>query len=159
MSTWSIYQKMAGLIQGLFNPKHPEKVIGNVKNMVYRSSYELKYMMMLDNDESVVRYSSEEVVIPYFSPIDNRRHRYFIDFYVERLLPDGTIEKVLIELKPSHQVMPPKQLGNRRKKTFIKEVTTYAVNQAKWDAAIKYAKQNGMTFRVLTEYDIGIKKR
>lgn len=150
---------MARFTQGFFKPKHPEKYLGDVKNIVYRSSYELSYLIKLDDDPNIVGYSSEETIIRYRSPLDGKVHRYFMDFYVESKLPDGTIEKTLVEIKPAHQVVPPVINSTKKKRTMLKEAMTYAVNQAKWQAAEAYAKARGMKFVVLTEYELGIKRR
>lgn len=148
---------MAGLVQGVFKPKHPEKYKGDVHKIIYRSSYELKFLMELDRDPSVVSYSSEEVIVWYVSPLDRRKHRYFVDFYVERKVDDKII-KQLIEIKPSHQLKAPVQTPRKRRKTFLNEVATFAVNQAKWEAATKFAESRGWVFEVWTERELKIVK-
>ena len=52
-------------------------------------------MKWCDSDEKCLQWSSEEVVIPYISPIDNKRHRYFPDFLIQT--SKGWF---LIEVKP-----------------------------------------------------------
>lgn len=148
---------MGKFVSGIFKPRNPEKYKGNVHNIIYRSSYELKYLMQLDTDSNVIRYNSEEVIIRYRSPIDGRSRRYFVDFYVEKKTTDG-VKVMLVELKPSHQMKVPVMKPNRRQKTYLKEVATYAINQAKWEAATSYANKKGWHFVVLNEYDLGIKK-
>jgi trans-aconitate methyltransferase len=69
--------------KGVFKPKNPQKYNGDPTNIIYRSSWELKYMMYLDSHENVLSWSSEEVIVPYRSPIDNKVHRYFPDFVVK----------------------------------------------------------------------------
>ena len=66
--------------QGHFHPRNPEKYIGDCGNIVYRSSWELKFMQWCDRNENIMEYGSEEFWIPYVSPVDNRVHRYFPDF-------------------------------------------------------------------------------
>ena len=107
------------------------------------------------NDENlnVKRWASEEVIIPYISPIDNRPHRYFPDFYVEASLADGSIKKMLLEVKPRGQAEAPKT-PKRKTKKYITEVMTYGVNQAKWNAAREYCKNMGWQFEILTEKEL-----
>ena len=65
-------------------------------------------MRYCDHTESVIKWSSEEVIIPYRSPIDGKRHRYFPDFWLRVLDGDGQIKETLIEIKPKAQTRPPK---------------------------------------------------
>lgn len=144
--------------QGFFKPKFPEKYIGDVSNIVYRSGWELRVMHSLDNNTAVVRWSSEETVIPYISPIDGRRHRYFVDFYVEAKASDGTVKTMLLEVKPAAQAQPPKS-PKRKTKRYITEVMTYGVNQAKWEAAKAYCDKKGWEFKVITEKELFANKQ
>jgi hypothetical protein len=139
--------------QGFFKPKNPKKYIGDPTNIVYRSGWEKKFMNYLDEHEPIIRWGSEEVVIPYISPVDNRPHRYFVDFYFEARAADGSIKKMLIEIKPYAQTQEPK-IPKRRTKRFITEVMTYGVNQAKWRAAKDYCTNKGWEFQILTENEI-----
>lgn len=139
--------------QGFFRPKHPKKYIGDPTNIVYRSGWEKRVMQSLDDNLNVVRWASEEVVIPYISPIDNRPHRYFVDFYVEAKLADGSIKKMLLEVKPAAQTKPPKA-PKRRTKRYLSEVMTYGVNEAKWKAAREFCLDKGWEFRIITEAEL-----
>lgn len=145
--------------QGKFKPKNPSKYKGDSTNIIYRSSWELKLMMYLDSHPNVLKWGSEEIIIPYESPIDGRMHRYFPDFFVEQINKDGKKEKILIEVKPKAQTiapnpsakLTPKGMLNRR---YINEVMTYGVNQAKWNSARNYCLDRGWTFTIMTEDDI-----
>ena len=139
--------------KGRFIPKNPKKYMGDPTNIIYRSMWEKKVMESLDDNLSVLRWASEEIIIPYISPIDNRRHRYFPDFYVEALSADGTLKKVLIEVKPAAQSQEPKK-PERRTKRYINEVMTYGINQAKWKAAEEYCLDKGWDFMILTEKEL-----
>lgn len=141
--------------KGRFKPKNPSKYGGDVTNIEYRSSWELKYMMMLDNDPSVIKWSSEETVIPYRSPKDNRIHRYFVDFYVKKKTDKGIIE-FLVEIKPKAQTTPP-VVQKKATKKYLNEVMTWGVNSAKWKAAEDFCKNRGWDFIVLTEDHLNIK--
>lgn len=142
--------------KGIFRPTNPGKYKGNSSNIVYRSSWELKMMMLLDTHPEIITWSSEEVVIPYISPIDNRRHRYFMDFYVMKKNPDNTIEEMLIEVKPKAQTKPPK-VQTKKTKRYITEVKTWGVNSAKWEAAERFCNARGWKFMIFTEDELGIK--
>lgn len=139
--------------QGFFHPRNPMKYRGDPTNIVYRSGWEKNVMDWLDTNDNVKSWASEEIVIPYVSPIDNRVHRYFVDFYVEALGRDGETKIMLLEVKPAAQTQAPKT-PKRKTKRFITEVMTYGVNQAKWDAAQKYCQKKGWEFKILTEKEL-----
>ena len=115
--------------QGFFKPLNPQKYRGDPTNIVYRSGWEKEVMKWLDENTNVLGWGSEEVVIPYRSPVDNRVHRYFVDFYVEAVGRDGETKKMLLEVKPKAQTQEPKR-QSRKTKRYITEVMTYGVNQA-----------------------------
>jgi len=140
--------------QGFYNPKNPKKYIGNIKNIVFRSGLELKMMNYLDSHQDVLAWNSEEIAIPYISPVDNRKHRYFVDFFVRTKNKDGLIENKLIEIKPSSQCKPPR--NSKNKKRLLNEVATWGVNQAKWDAATRFCESKGWKFQIITEIDLGM---
>ena len=140
---------------GLFKPKHPEKYVGDPNNIVYRSSWECKVMSWLDNNDSIMSWASEELHIPYISPVDNRWHRYFPDFLVKVKTKDNNISTMMLEVKPKKQTMQP-QPQKRVTKQFISEVTTWGVNQAKWKAANEYCLDRGWEFKLITEDHLGL---
>jgi len=141
--------------KGRYSVRHPKKYKGNISNIVYRSSWELRFMKWCDMNESVLEWGSENVVIPYKSPVDKRVHRYFVDFYIKVKNKDGQVHKYLVEIKPSKFTKPPEK-PKRKTKHFIQEVFTYGVNQAKWKAADEYCKDRKMKFLVITENDLGL---
>jgi hypothetical protein len=100
----------------------------------------------------VLRWGSEEIVIPYFSPIDNEIHRYFPDFFVE-LLNNGEKKKYIVEIKPYTECLQPKR-SKIINEAYIKRINTYVINQCKWKAASEFAAKNGMEFKVFTERDL-----
>jgi hypothetical protein len=146
---------MSKYYQGRYRLINVSKYKGDRGNIQYRSSWELKMMRYLDTTDAVLEWNSEEIIIPYLSPIDNRFHRYFTDFYAKIKDAAGNIIKYIIEVKPRSQRKRPRKSNNKIK--YIKEVKTYAVNQAKWEAAELWCKKYGYTFRVLDETDLGIK--
>lgn len=139
--------------QGFFKPINPNKYRGDPTNIVYRSGWEKRVMEWCDTNKGIISWNSEEVVIPYVSPVDNRYHRYFVDFYVEAVGRDGQKRIMLLEVKPKAQTQEPK-VQSRKTKRYITEVVTYGINQAKWNAAEEYCKDRGWEFRVITESDL-----
>lgn len=151
---------MPNYYQGRFKPRNPEKYKGDPTNIIYRSGWELKLMSYLDKHPHVTKWNSEEIVIPYRSPIDGKMHRYFPDFYVEQINRQKKKEKVLIEVKPYAQTQAPKVQNTKRNKPtkrYINEVKTWGINSAKWNAAEEFCKDRGYIFRIITENELGIK--
>jgi hypothetical protein len=140
---------------GLFKPRNPQKYIGDPTNIVYRSSWECKVMSWLDNNDSVVSWASEELIVPYISPVDNRRHRYFPDFIIKVKTKDGKLKTMMLEVKPRKQTVQPEP-RKRVTKQYLNEITTYSVNQAKWKAANEYCLDRGWEFKLITEDHLGI---
>jgi len=113
-------------------------------------------MKHCDSDPSVIQWGSETTVIPYVSPIDNKIHRYFVDFCIKVKDKNGNIQKYLIEIKPERFTRPP-EIPEKKTKRFIDEVVQYGINDAKWKAAFNYCEDRKMKFLILTEKDLGIK--
>jgi hypothetical protein len=142
--------------KGFFKPKNPQKYRGNPTNIIYRSGWELKLMLYLDGHKDVISWGSEEVIIPYRSPLDGKIHRYFPDFLVTKMNKDGLKETALIEVKPKSQTQPPKK-QEKITRRYLTEVKTWGVNEAKWKAAVEYCKNKGWSFHIFTEIELGIK--
>ena len=88
--------------KGRFNIRNPSKYKGDPQRIIYRSLWERKFMVYCDTNDAILEWGSEEIIIPYLSPIDGRIHRYFPDFYIKVRQHDGSIEKSIVEIKPSH---------------------------------------------------------
>ncbi len=112
-------------------------------------------MKWCDTSPSVLEWGSETIVIPYKSPVDNKVHRYYVDFYIKVRDKNGNITKYLIEIKPEKFTKPPDRPKKQTKK-FIDEVFLYGTNQAKWKAAEEFCIERNMKFMVLTEKDLGV---
>ena len=145
--------------QGFFKPKHPGKYKGDPTNIIYRSGLEFKLMRFLDDNQNVIKWASEEFFIPYTSPIDGKRHRYFPDFWVKKKNRQGLVEELVIEVKPSSQCKPP-NIENKNtpkgriSKRYITEVKNWGINSSKWEAAEKFCKRKGWRFVIMTEKDL-----
>lgn len=136
--------------QGIFTPKNKEKFKGEYA--IYRSGLELKFMRFCDENTNVLLWSSEQVIVPYISPLDGRAHKYYVDNFV--IIKEGDqIKKYLIEIKPSKQTIPP-ATKYKKKQHLIYEQSMYLKNQAKWKAATEYCKKNGLEFLIITEKEL-----
>jgi hypothetical protein len=131
-------------LRARFIPRHPEKYVGDADKIFARSSWEVFCMKYFDSRKSIVRWGSEELSIPYLSPLDNKVHNYFPDFFVEYVNADGTVLKEIIEVKPFHESDESMARSERSKAAL-------SVNEAKWKAAAQFCEQHGLSFRVLTE--------
>jgi len=135
---------------GRFTPSNPQKYVGDYKNIIYRSSWECRFMHKFDISDWCVSWSSEELAIPYLSPVDNRWHRYFVDFIIKVKDKNGELRTWMIEVKPKKQTQPP-EIKKRVTKQYINEVTTWAINEAKWKAAKEYCLDRKWEFVIFTE--------
>ena len=145
--------KNSGFSQGYYNPTYPEKYLGKPP-IIYRSSWERKFMIMCDNRDDVVGWSSEPVVIKYWSTLDSKERKYYPDFYMKVDKGDGKYEEFLIEIKPSEQIKKPKLPDVNSKKAlksykFLAE--QFVINRDKYKYAKKWAEDRGWRFIVLTE--------
>ena len=139
---------------GRYIPSKPKKYKGDPSKIIYRSLWERRFMVYCDKNEKILEWGSEEIIIPYRSPLDGKMHRYFPDFYVKVEQADGSVKKMLIEVKPKKQCGPP-PIPKRKTKNFINEVRTWGVNKAKWEAAIEFCNDRNMEFKILTEDHLG----
>jgi len=108
----------------------------------------------LDLNTNVVRWASEELKIPYYSPIDNKWHNYIPDFLCEIKDKNKKIKTYLIEVKPKKQTKQPKQPKKRNSRVYLKEMATFTINTCKWEAAEKFCEEQGWTFKILTEKEL-----
>ena len=142
--------------KGKYKPSYPQKYKGDPTNVIYRSLWERKFMVYCDKNENVLEWSSEEIALPYKSPLDNRIHRYFPDFYI-KVKEGNKIQKYLIEIKPKKQVREPK-IQTKKTRSYIYEVTEYAKNQAKWKSAQEFCEDRQWKFKIITEDELGIRQ-
>lgn len=137
---------MAKWAQGFFEPKNPAKYVGKHKPR-YRSSWELQFMQFCDNHSSVINWASEAISIPYRHPFTGKITKYVPDFFIVYQTKDGKKLAEVVEIKPKNQTI-------MESKSNIKLKQAVAINHAKWAAANAYCKQQGLTFRILTEENI-----
>jgi tRNA(Ile2) C34 agmatinyltransferase TiaS len=136
-----------------FKPVNPEKYTGTYP-IISRSRWETAAMKYFDRCNKCISWGSESAVVRYLDPVKQKIRRYFIDFTAVFETKDGTQKKFYIEVKPHRQTIPPKASKRKKPKTLLNESNTWKTNQAKWDAAHKWAKTKGATFLILTEKDL-----
>ena len=138
---------MPRFAQGKFQPKHPEKYVGN-KTPTYRSSWEFTFMKFCDEHPHVSQWASEAIRIPYRNPLTGKQTIYVPDFFIVYADKGGKQKVELIEVKPESQTVKEK-LG----RSTVNQAH-YVINQAKWEAARAWCKQKGIYFRIVGEKDI-----
>ena len=136
---------------GRYIPVNRDKYKGNPLKIFYRSLWERRLMDYCDRNQKVVEWGSEEIAIPYVSPLDQKIHRYFPDFYMKVRQRSGAVKKFIIEVKPNGQLKSHPKTPKKRTRKWLNEVQTYAVNMAKFKSATNYCKDNGFEFKILTE--------
>ena len=141
--------------KGKYYPSYPRKYKGDPTNIIYRSLWERKFMVYCDKNDNILEWASEEIAIPYRSPVDNRVHRYFPDFYMKVKERGGKVRRYVIEVKPAKQTKPPVK-PKRQTKGYIREAYEYAKNQAKWKMAREFCADRQWEFKVVTEKELGI---
>ena len=142
--------------KGKYKPLRPYKYKGDPTKIIYRSLWERKFMQYCDDNMNILEWGSEEMYVWYKSPIDNRAHRYFPDFYIKVKENTGKIKKYIIEVKPKKQTKaPPKP--KKQTKSYLREAFEFAKNKAKWSAANEWCVDRGFEFKILTEKELGIK--
>jgi len=142
--------------KGKYSPSHPKKYKGDPTNIIYRSLWERRFMNYCDLNENILEWGSEELALPYRSPLDGKIHKYFPDFYVKVKQSDGKIQKYIIEIKPKKQTIEPK-VQKKKTKGYIFEVTEWVKNQEKWKAAKEFCEDRQWQFKIITEDELGIK--
>ena len=158
--------------QGYYRIRNEEKYMGDVNLVIYRSSWEFSFCKWCDYSQSIIKWSSEPIKIPYFDKVskleeckklgldpNNPRNwikkNYNTDFWVQIKMHDGTIEKWFIEVKPKKKLrkpaLVPKDSPQRIQKKYNRETKEYILNEAKFEAMTAWAKRSGAKFYVFTE--------
>jgi hypothetical protein len=116
-------------------------------------------MLYCDLNDSVISWSSEEIVVPYRSPLDNKIHRYFVDFWIKTKDSENKEKCLLVEIKPKNMTEKPViQEGKKLTKSSMIKMRDWIINSAKWQAAKEYCADRGWEFKILTEQEIfGVK--
>ena len=137
---------MSRWAQGNYVIINREKYAGNGTPR-YRSGWELSFMKFCDTNDHVLQWASESIAIPYRHPITGKVTQYIPDFLITYRTRDNTVKAELIEIKPKSQSVIESKMNSRDR-------AVVAINYSKWDAATKWARKNGLSFRVITENDM-----
>lgn len=139
---------------GKYEPRNPEKYIGDIHNIIYRSSWEYRFCTYCDTNESILKWSSEPVSIDYYNPLDKKEHKYNVDFYIKVLKESGEEQDWIIEIKPENQTKKPIYEGVNtlsKLKSYNRNMQIWITNQAKFKAAKEWAAKRGYKFGVIDE--------
>jgi hypothetical protein len=149
--------------QGIFTPTYPEKYRGDISKIIYRSSWELKFMQHCDRRSHIVEWASEEgfMIVPYMlqdiGSSETKMHRYFPDFWIKMKHIDENGEncfrEILIEVKPFAETKPPR-MPKKKNKAYYNRLSSFVKNQTKWKFARKVCKKKGWEFSILTEHTL-----
>ena len=137
---------MSRWAQGRYQVINPAKYVGNGTPR-YRSGWEHSFMRFCDTNDSVLQWASESIAIPYRHPLTGKMTNYVPDFLITYRTRNNTVRAELIEIKPAGQSAITENMKS-------KDRAIVAINYAKWDAATKWARRNGLVFRVITEKDM-----
>ena len=138
---------MANYAQGIFVPTNPQKYIGK-HDPKYRSGWEFTFMQFCDRNKNIIQWSSESIIIPYIHPLTGKRTNYIPDFLVVYENKHGHQKAEIVEIKPKKQSLIESKVASARDRAVV------AINHAKWASAMAFCRQNGLTFRVITEDDL-----
>lgn len=138
---------MSKFAHGKFVVTHPEKYIG-VKAPTYRSSWEWHFMKFCDTNLGIQKWASEAITIPYKDPLTGKQTVYVPDFFIQYVDKNNKLNVELIEVKPVSQTLIEKVGKSKYNQS------QYVKNQAKWQAATMWCKQQGIKFRILNETDL-----
>jgi hypothetical protein len=138
------------------NLKNPLKYKG-IFPIIYRSSLEFKFMLMLDSDKNVEYWASESFSVPYFNPSDNKYHRYYPDFIAKLKVHNGKPITVY-EVKPKKQLpisknkpIIPSKITKKAMKNYLYISKQFYINCLKYKAVTKYCQSKGWNFTYITE--------
>ena len=130
----------------IYKPKNIEKYVGDHTKIKCRSLWERNVCKFCDENSNIIKWSFEELPVPYMNPLDQKIHNYYPDFLI-KFNVNGTTKSWMLEVKPKKQTILKENASKKEKITWI-------INNAKWKAADKYCRANKMEFRIITENEI-----
>jgi hypothetical protein len=137
---------MSKFAQGVYKVTNTTKYVGK-REPRYRSGWEHAFMRFCDSNDNILQWASESISIPYRHPVTGKNTIYIPDFLITYRTKDNQMKAEVIEIKPKKQSV-------LESKASARDRTIVAINYAKWDAATKWCRRQGLTFRVVTEDDI-----
>lgn len=137
---------MSRFAQGIYKVTNPQKYVGK-REPRYRSGWEHAFMRFCDTNDHILQWASESISIPYRNPLTGKMTNYVPDFLVVYRTKNNKMSAEVVEIKPKKQSI-------LESKASARDRAVVAVNYAKWDAATKWCRRQGLQFRVITEDDI-----
>lgn len=137
---------MSKFAQGTYLVRNRKKYVGR-GDPRYRSGWEHAFMRFCDNNDNIIQWASESINIPYRNPLTGKNTIYVPDFFIQYRTKANKVCTEIIEIKPKKQSV-------LESKASARDRAAIAVNYAKWDAATKWCRRQGLVFRVITEDDI-----
>lgn len=152
MGLLGLQKKNPKFYQGYYKCINPDKYVGKGP-IVYRSGLELKFMRWCDKTDTIIKWSSESIPIPYYDRLQKKKRHYYVDNFVE--IKEGKeIKKYLVEIKPHKQTLPPVVTKGKKRGNVLYEQMQWDNNNDKWSAAKEFAKKHGMEFIIITEKEL-----
>lgn len=145
---------MSKFAQGKYTLQNPKKYVGKGEPR-YRSGWEFAFFQFCDNNDNVLEWASEAIVIKYRHPFTGKITNYVPDVFMRYRTKNNKVCTELVEIKPKKQSVIEGRMSEKQKMVV-------AVNYAKWEAAKAWCKRAGIVFRVVTEEQMfhnGNKKR
>jgi hypothetical protein len=142
---------------GKYIPQNPSKYIGDINNIIYRSSWERKFSQYCDLNPNILKWSSEPLIIKYWSPIDKKEHNYHPDYYIKVVNSKGEIEEWILDIKPQSQYKLDKKpaikgnITEKKLKSYNEKLKIWITNRAKFEAATRFAESRGYKFGAIDE--------
>ena len=138
--------------KGRYTPNNPDKYLGDHRQIIFRSSWELRFFEFCDRNPNVIKWASEEIKIPYHKPTDvganrNKVRHYYPDVYLEVQNKHGERRKYLVEIKPMKEVAV-------TSKSSMYDKISILINEAKWKAAKCFCDKQGIEFKIVTEHSL-----
>jgi len=141
--------------QGVYKIQNPAKYVGNPNEILYRSSWEYKFMLYCDLNPGVLKWGSEVFKIPY-NDFMGHGHVYIPDFYLEtrNLENPDYMNRFLVEIKPEKQIRQPilpNSISEKKLKNLEYDIKEWQKNKYKWAYAQEWCKNRDIQFWLITE--------
>lgn len=137
---------MTKFAQGVYRVINPKKYVGSSPPQ-YRSSWENTFFRFLDTHPGILQWASESIRIPYRHPITGKLANYIPDLLIQYVDKNNSVKVELVEIKPAAQTSLTEARSKHDKIHAI-------INAAKWEAASRFCRAQGMIFRVVTEREL-----
>lgn len=144
-------------LHGKYQVINPQKYIGDIYNIIFRSSWEKRFCYYCDSNPNIIKWSSEPIAIKYWNPIDKKEHEYHVDYYIQVKKTDGSTQDWLLEVKPKSQYSLKEKpvfegrVTEKRIRAYNEKLKIWITNRAKFEAATRFAEARGYKFGTIDE--------